>query len=328
MSIDLSFDDGQEGIATALSQFCEERCSAETVKALVGGFSDDLWRELADLGILAAATEEGDGGPCEIVAAMETLGFAAFPGPLAATFLATQLVGAKERIELAEGRAIVAVGRAGLFAFAPIATIFLEIDAGEVYRVRPLSEIERVDTLGGEVWGRVERERIEHFEDAVRPLALYRVALAAYLVGVADGLLRGAAAHAATRKQFGQSIGQFQAVAHPLADGHVRLEAARLLTRSAADQLEREQASAPLEACAAYYSARRAAVEVAHTCHQVFGAIGITLEGSAFHFSRRIMQLAAQAPAPEIDAEALYFETRAAAHSRNQFSGLPTRIGS
>jgi hypothetical protein len=30
-----------------------------------------------------------------------------------------------------------------------------------------------------------------------------------------------------------------------------------------------------------------------HVCHQVFGAIGITLEGPAFHVSRRIRQLAA-----------------------------------
>jgi hypothetical protein len=30
--------------------------------------------------------------------------------------------------------------------------------------------------------------------------------------------------------------------------------------------------------------------------HQVFGAIGITLEGPAFHRSRRILQLAASPP--------------------------------
>ena len=80
MSIDLAFDDGQAGIATALTHFCEAQCSADAVKALADQFPFALWRELADLGILAAATEDGEGGPPEIVAAMETLGFWAFPG--------------------------------------------------------------------------------------------------------------------------------------------------------------------------------------------------------------------------------------------------------
>jgi hypothetical protein len=31
-------------------------------------------------------------------------------------------------------------------------------------------------------------------------------------------------------------------------------------------------------------------------CHQVFGAIGVTLEGPAFHISRRIRQLASRSP--------------------------------
>ncbi|MBW1883375.1 MAG: hypothetical protein JRJ58_07605, partial [Deltaproteobacteria bacterium] len=44
----------------------------------------------------------------------------------------------------------------------------------------------------------------------------------------------------------------------------------------------------------------------AHSCHQIFGALGITLEGPAFHLSRRILQLAALAPGAKAAAEALY----------------------
>ena len=43
--------------------------------------------------------------------------------------------------------------------------------------------------------------------------------------------------------------------------------------------------------------ATRAAVDAAHTCHQLFGAVGITVEGPVFHVSRRILQLASQPPA-------------------------------
>ena len=51
-------------------------------------------------------------------------------------------------------------------------------------------------------------------------------------------------------------------------------------------------------------AARRAAVAAAHTCHQLYGAIGITNEGPVFHITRRIRQLASELPggAPARDA--------------------------
>jgi alkylation response protein AidB-like acyl-CoA dehydrogenase len=306
MSLDLSFDDAQAGIAATLSQFCKERCPTDAVKAWAGSFPEALWRDLAELGVLALATPEGEGGACEVVAAMETLGAAVFPGPLAASFFATQMLPAAERMAVCEGRAIVSVGRPPLLPFAPVATVFLEIDGESVHRLRPSSEIESVDTLGGEPWGRVECERVADLGDSGRGLVLYRIAVAAYLVGAADSLVQAAADYARTRRQFGQPIGQFQAVAHPLADSHIRLRSARLLARSAASQLDRGEAGARLESCAAHVSARRAAREAAHACHQVFGAIGITLEGPAFHLSRRIMQLAGSGPAIDVATEALY----------------------
>ena len=66
-----------------------------------------LWRELAELGVLALATPEGDGGARELVAALESLGAAVFPGPLAATFLATQVLDEKERLVLDSGEAMI-----------------------------------------------------------------------------------------------------------------------------------------------------------------------------------------------------------------------------
>ena len=310
MSINLDLDDAQAGIASVLSQFCEERCDAAVVKAAAGEFPAALWRELAEIGVLAAGAPEGEGGPREIIAAMETLGFAAFPGPLPATFLAMQLLDEKERVPIAAGRVVASVACPPLLPLASFATVFLEIEGEKVYRLTPRVEPDRIDTLGGEVWGRGECERIEVFEDATRAIAVYHVALASYLVGLSDALLRAAADHAATRRQFGQAIGQFQAVAHPLADCHIRIEAARLVARSAADLSARGVASAAFEARIAIFSARRAAVNAAHSCHQVFGAMGIALEGPAFHLSRRIMQLAAQTPTTHLSGEALYLNQR------------------
>ena len=48
----------------------------------------------------------------------------------------------------------------------------------------------------------------------------------------------------------------------------------------------------PPRPLSALVSAFSSALDAVHVCHQVFGAIGITLEGPAFHVSRRIRQLA------------------------------------
>jgi len=65
-----------------------------------------------------------------------------------------------------------------------------------------------------------------------------RCLLVASHVGTMERLLETSVAYARTRKQFGQAIGKFQAVAHKIADMKVQLEAARLLTYRAAWRLE------------------------------------------------------------------------------------------
>jgi alkylation response protein AidB-like acyl-CoA dehydrogenase len=64
-----------------------------------------------------------------------------------------------------------------------------------------------------------------------------RALLVAAHVGTIERLLETTVAYARTRRQFGQAIGKFQAVAHRLADMKVQLEAARLLTYRTASRL-------------------------------------------------------------------------------------------
>ena len=66
MSLQLELDDSQEAVAETLAKFCAERCDAETLKATAGAFPSALWRALADLGVLALVTPEGDGGALEL----------------------------------------------------------------------------------------------------------------------------------------------------------------------------------------------------------------------------------------------------------------------
>ncbi|MEM7753724.1 MAG: acyl-CoA dehydrogenase family protein [Pseudomonadota bacterium] len=66
-----------------------------------------------------------------------------------------------------------------------------------------------------------------------------RVGIAALAVGIAQAGLEAAVDYAAQRKQFGQAIAEFQGVQWMLADMAQNIEAARLLTHSAAAKLDR-----------------------------------------------------------------------------------------
>jgi alkylation response protein AidB-like acyl-CoA dehydrogenase len=312
VGLDLEFDDAQQAIHASTSQLCRDRCSDEVVKAAAGGFDSGLWKAMAELGVLALATPDGEGGACELVAAVEALGRAAFPGPLAGSICAAQLLPPRERSAVVRGEAVVSLGSPPLLAWAPVAQLFVEIDGQLAFLASPRGAIEPVETLGGDPWGRILLTRNTPLGDARRALALHDIALAAYLAAAGTRLIEDAAEHARTRKQFGRAIGEFQAVAHPLADGWVQLAGAATLARAAAfrfdcdEELPGDQVLAA--AGAARLSAARAAVRAAQICHQVFGAVGITLEGPVFHDSRRNRQLASD-PAREALARAALLAT-------------------
>lgn len=302
MSLDLELDPAQGAIADAVEKLCRDRCDDEVGKATAGSFPAALWRELADLGVLALATPEGEGGAGELVAAFEALGRAAFPGPLAATVAAAQLLPAELRRPLVAGERVVALGAPPLLPWAPVAEIFVWLDAGRAWRARPRGPVEPVDTLGGEPWGRVELEREGELAGVARALALEAIARAAYLAAAGGRLVRAAADHARTRRQFGRPIGDFQAVAHPLADALVRTDGAAALARAAACAFDAGDAGTSGDgavrelAAAARLSAAGAALEAAHVAFQTFGALGVTVEGPVFHVARRIRQGVSQPP--------------------------------
>jgi len=300
-SLDLDFDDGQTAVADAVAQFCADRCDADVVRNSSAAFPTELWRELAALGVLSAGGprqhDEG-AGALEACAAMESLGAAVFPGPLAGSYLALHVLSESEASAVADGDLIVSVGTPPLMAWAPMADVFLEIADDVVFRATPSGEIAPVEMLGNETWGRVNLARDSAaLPGGVSGLALYDLTLAAYLAAAGHGLIAEACEHARSRQQFGRSIGEFQGVAHPLADCSMQLDAAQALAREAAWLFDQGRGDAARVAAAiARSSSAAAATESIHVGHQVFGAMGITLEGPAFHITRRIRQLASAPP--------------------------------
>jgi hypothetical protein len=195
-------------------------------------------------------------------------------------------------MRVAAGAAVVAVAEAPLVVWAPHATLFVALDAGAARLAEPEGPVQPAATLGGEPAGRVALARRAPLGDATRAQSLADCALAAYLAAAGRRLVDAAAEHARARRQFGHAIGSFQAVAHPLADAVIGLDAAATLARVAAWEWDAGEPGTRARAAAARLSASRAAERAAHASHQVFGALGITVAGPAFHVSRRILQLA------------------------------------
>jgi alkylation response protein AidB-like acyl-CoA dehydrogenase len=104
-----------------------------------------------------------------------------------------------------------------------------------------------------------------------------RVFLMAGQIGAMQRLLDRSVQHARTRKQFGQAIGKFQAVAHRLVDLKVNIEAARLLVYRAATRLDKSKAVS-LDAAMAKLFASEAAVETALDAIRTHGASGYVVD--------------------------------------------------
>lgn len=88
MALDLDFSPAQQLLQQSARAFLEQRCPPERVQALAldpGGFAADLWKEIAALGwpglLVPPALGGSGGGVGEVLALVEELGRACFPGP-------------------------------------------------------------------------------------------------------------------------------------------------------------------------------------------------------------------------------------------------------
>ena len=112
---------------------------------------------------------------------------------------------------------------------------------------------------------------------------------AAEAVGASGRLLEDACLYARERRQFGRTIGSFQALRHLLADMYVRHASSWSSVLYAAATLDEDADGAERTASIAKAYVSRAAREVAHGAMQVFGGIAVTAEHPAHRFLRRII---------------------------------------
>ncbi len=136
---------------------------------------------------------------------------------------------------------------------------------------------------------RVDKERLlAGGRDAItRLLDVGAVAVTAECSGSVDAAIQITAAYARERHQFGEPIGHFQGVKHPLAEMYVDLESFRSLLYYAAWCVESKPEELPRYASLAKAYATEAFVRTGIDSIQLHGAIGFTTESDIQLYFKR-----------------------------------------
>ncbi|MCY3562145.1 MAG: acyl-CoA dehydrogenase family protein [bacterium] len=205
------------------------------------------------------------------------------------------------RPESGAGGSLVLEGAKSFISNAPVAAFFTTlvrepapgggddlyslvlVPAGaEGVSVRPSPEITAPHVLG-EVTFEAVRLGPEHrlgapgrgFAHVLATLAIFRASVAGAAVGLMEGALEVAAAHAAARRQFGRPLVRLGPVAALLADSWADLESSRLLAYRAADAAREDPAGSLDYSSLAKLAATEAACRVVDRCVQVMGRWGL-----------------------------------------------------
>jgi alkylation response protein AidB-like acyl-CoA dehydrogenase len=247
----------QTGFAQSLTELMTKADSVAVARSWADGDTDPgaaLWKRLADQGVTALVLAEDDGGlggtPVDLVVAFEVLGHQLAVGPwIESAALAPQ----------ADGSMVTA-------AALPLTPYALDADVATLLSGSVGPSLHSVDTTRRlfEVTGS------DSFDDAAIDRAV--LACSAELLGAGERLLADSVEYVQQRKQYGRTIGSFQAIKHQLADVRIALDFARPLVHGAAlDGSPRSVSAAKVAAGDAAYLASRVAL-------QVHGAIGYTAE--------------------------------------------------
>ena len=297
----------------------EQTWLSEAVGTLLERKADELWPSLVEFGALSVGGDEGLGA-VELCLIARALGahLAAVPyiGSAAARFAAEADLG-DDAVALAvlepgsswaaapgrrswrpwrpavTGRKVAvehagAVARLAVVAAAEDGPALAVVDASGVSSVAqpafdPTAPAYAVELAGAPVVaGPFGGEAVRRMTTIATLLA------AAEAVGAAGRMLDDACRYAAERRQFGRTIGSFQALRHLLADMYVRQASSWSSVLYAAAALDEDAAEAPRTVSIAKAYVSRAAREVAHGAIQVFGGIAVTAEHPAHRFLRRI----------------------------------------
>lgn len=306
--------DEQQMLGTMARDFASSRCSDQVLADVAldpaSHHRTSAWKELAELGLTTLIVPESAGGAggsvTDACVVAEAFGESITPLPfVASAMVAPEILGAlgatDELTDLVDGKVFTPiVGSAlgwpatttqavawdwlpdavglhvvGNNANASVSTTTLNASDIVWPTFDPLHPLVRVDVdpTAADAIDEQTRQRV---------VAVGRVGLAAFSLGLATRALNVANEYAKERVQYGKPIGTFQAVQHMLADMLVDVETTRSIVYGAAWTVsDGEPATAHRLAASAFTWATNAAIRTSETGIQVLGGIGVTEEHTA-----------------------------------------------
>lgn len=280
----------------AVRTFLENECPPKVVRDAWTNETgrSGLWPRLGEMGVLGVLAPEAQGGfggdELDLVLLLEETGRAALPEPIVehAAVALPVLDGTRLAAAAAGDLTVTVAPPSGLVPYGADADLVL-VDA-ELVEPAALS-LQPHESVDGS-------RRL--FATATPPSSMSvaasdRAALgvAAQLIGLAERMLTMTVDYAKERRQFGVSIGSFQAVKHHLANVALALEFARPLVYRAAWSIAQEDDARSVHVGMAKARASEAALLAGRVALQVHGAIGYTTEYDLHLFLKRTWALAA-----------------------------------
>jgi alkylation response protein AidB-like acyl-CoA dehydrogenase len=317
MNFDLTED--QEMMRDMFARFLDEHSSIARVRAAEanGGFDAELWKGLAEQGALSIRVPEAAGGlgmgVFDAAVLMEEAGRTLASGPLAEALVAlrigTMLSGdAFPWAKALEGELVVSLAlhdiadrpkqwiAGGTAADAVVARRGADVVVVAVpENARPKQATLAGNALGEIDLGALDATVLASGADAVAVFDAgveeWKLLIAAALGGLGRQALKLASEYACERIQFGQPIGQFQAISHPLADCLCEVDGGKLFVWKTIRDLADGAPDAGANISAALWQASHAASLTVAQSLQTFGGYGLTTEYDIYLYNLRAKAL-------------------------------------
>ena len=304
--MNFAITEDQEMLRSTFARYLDENSSTGRVRAAMpSGFDANLWRGLGELGAFSIRVPESAGGLglglLDAALLMEEAGRTLVSGPLAEVLIAARLLGQLGKNEtqllgrVLAGESVASIAMrdvarqpvqwiaGGTVAQAVVArsgedVVLISIPPQSVAASANLASTPLAELNLSAYPHKILSSGVAALTQFAQGIEEWKLLMAAALAGLASEALKLAAGYASQRKQFGQLIGTFQAISHPLADRLGDVDGGRLLVwkaiRSIADGASDAGATISLSL---WWSCEAAGKTVAQALH-TFGGYGLTTE--------------------------------------------------
>jgi alkylation response protein AidB-like acyl-CoA dehydrogenase len=297
----------QQMLRDTFARFLNENSSMVQVRAaLPGGFDPALWSGLAELGAFSLRVPEASGGLelglLDAVILMEEVGRTLASGPLAETLVCARLLavtGGNDNAALLErvlaGQSVVSIAFHDIadqpvqwVAGGAVAEAVIARDGNQIVLIAIPESARKAEAnlastataelrLGGAP-RKLLTDTVVGLGAFAQALEEWKLLMAAALAGLSREAIRLAAAYARERIAFGQPIGSYQGIAHPLADLICDVDGGKYFNWMAIRDIADGKTEAGAEVSLALWWNVDTANRVVAQAVQTFGGYGLTTD--------------------------------------------------